>query len=86
MLLINQKRQPSNLKIISFFVPKSNALDTDDISSVQFKSMQVKLENNQTSTRALDIEDQKLPTLLTRMLKQCLCSRVFKCLASGSRK
>ena len=65
------------MKIISFFVHKSNALDTDDISSVQFKSMQVKLENNQTPTRDLDIEDQKLPTLLTKMLKQCLSLSVM---------
>ena len=65
------------MKISSFFVPKSNALDTGDISSVQFKSMQVKLESNQTSTRALDIADQKRPTLLAEMLKQCLSSSVM---------
>ena len=39
--------------------------------------MQVKLENNQTPTRDLDIEDQKLPTLLTKMLKQCLSLSVM---------
>ena len=39
--------------------------------------MRVKQEKNQTSTRALDIEDQKLPTLLTKMLKQCLSSSVM---------